>query len=42
VTNTLRTSTLGVPYLAANIAAIGVCSLVNFLIGDRWVFLRGA
>ena len=29
---------LGVPLLPANILAVGVCALVNFLLGDRFVF----
>jgi putative flippase GtrA len=31
---------LGVPVLPANLAAIGITSIVNFFIGDRWVFPR--
>lgn len=27
-----------VPYLAANVAAIGACGVLNFLVSDRWVF----
>jgi putative flippase GtrA len=29
---------IGVPVLVANLVAIGVCSLVNFVLGDRFVF----
>ena len=29
---------MGVPVLVANLSAIGVCSLVNFVLGDRFVF----
>ena len=29
---------MGVPVLLANLVAIGVCSLVNFVLGDRFVF----
>jgi putative flippase GtrA len=29
---------MGVPVLAANVVAILVCSLVNFVLGDRFVF----
>lgn len=32
---------LGSPVLVANIASIVVCSVVNFLLGDRWVFDSG-
>ena len=30
----------GMNYVAANLAAIAVCSLVNFLLSDRFVFAR--
>jgi putative flippase GtrA len=33
---------LGVPYLAANVAAITACAVVNFLLGERVVFAGGA
>jgi putative flippase GtrA len=33
---------LGFPVLAANILAIGLTSIVNFVLGDRWVFLRSS
>jgi len=29
---------LGLPYLAANGITIAACSLVNFLVSDRFVF----
>ncbi|MGE0406859.1 MAG: GtrA family protein [Candidatus Korobacteraceae bacterium] len=29
---------IGLPVLAANAVAIGGCSVVNFFLGDRWVF----
>ena len=29
---------IGVPVLVANLVAIGACSLVNFVLGDRFVF----
>jgi putative flippase GtrA len=29
---------LGMPVLAANVLAIGLTSILNFLMGDRWVF----
>jgi putative flippase GtrA len=29
---------LGIPVVAANVLAIGITSVVNFLLGDRWVF----
>ena len=32
---------LGIPVVAANVLAIGVTSLVNFLLGALWVFARG-
>lgn len=31
---------LGLPVLVANLLAIAVCGLVNFLLGDRFVFRR--
>ena len=31
-------SVLGSPVLIANVAAIMVCSFLNFLLGDKWVF----
>ena len=34
----LATGWLGAPVLPANIAAIAITSVVNFFIGDRWVF----
>ena len=37
----LLVSRLHAPDLPANISAIGVCSLVNFLISDRWIFSAG-
>ncbi len=33
---------LGVNYVPANLVAVAVCSLVNFLLSDRLVFERGA
>lgn len=33
---------LGMPVLAANVAAVLVMSAVNFLVADRWVFARRA
>lgn len=33
---------LGLPYLPANAIAIGVCSIANFLISDRFVFRAAA
>jgi putative flippase GtrA len=30
---------LGIPVLGANVLAIALTSVVNFLLGDRWVFL---
>ena len=32
---------LGVNYVVANLVAVGVCSLANFLLSDRVVFERG-
>ena len=32
------TGWLGVPAVPANVVAIGAMSLVNFALGDRWVF----
>ena len=34
------TGWLGVPPVAANLMAIALTSIVNFLLGDRWVFQR--
>ena len=34
----LFTGWLGVPVLAANILAIALTSVLNFVMGDRWVF----
>lgn len=34
----LFTGWLGVPALPANLAAIAIMSVVNFRLGDRWVF----
>ena len=34
----LLTGSLGVPPIPANLLAIGITSLVNFWLGDRWVF----
>jgi putative flippase GtrA len=34
----LFTGWLGVPVVPANLAAIAITSVVNFFIGDRWVF----
>ena len=34
----LLVGTLGTPALLANMIAILICSVVNFLLGDRWVF----
>ena len=34
----LLTGVCGVPPVAANLAAIAATSLVNFILGDRWVF----
>jgi putative flippase GtrA len=30
-----------VPLLAANLAAILSCSMINFFLGHRWVFKQG-
>jgi putative flippase GtrA len=30
--------TFGIPIVAANLVAIGICSLVNFVLSDRFVF----
>ncbi len=35
----LFTGWLGIPVMTANLLAIGLTSLANFLLGDRWVFL---
>ena len=34
----LFTGRFGFPVVAANVLAIGITSVVNFLLGDRWVF----
>ena len=34
----LLTGVLGLNYLVANIIAIAICSLLNFAVGDRFVF----
>jgi len=34
------TGWLGMPVIAANLLAIGITSVVNFFLGDRWVFAR--
>jgi putative flippase GtrA len=34
------TGWLGLPVVAANLLAIVITSVVNFFIGDRWVFAR--
>ena len=34
------TGWLGLPVIAANVLAITITSVVNFFIGDRWVFAR--
>lgn len=34
------TGWLGIPPVAANVLAIALTSVVNFLLGDRWVFPR--
>lgn len=34
------TGWLGLPVIAANVLAIAITSVVNFFIGDRWVFAR--
>jgi len=31
----------GIPPVPANLAAIAATSLLNFVLGDRWVFLKG-
>lgn len=36
------TGALGVPAIPANLAAITVTSLLNFALGERWVFARSA
>ena len=36
------TGGLGVPAVPANLAAITVTSLLNFALGERWVFTRSA
>ena len=35
------TGWLGVPAVPANLLAITLTSVVNFVLGDRWVFARG-
>jgi putative flippase GtrA len=35
------TGWLGFPVIAANVLAIAITSVVNFLLGDRWVFATG-
>ena len=30
---------LGMNYVAANLVAVAACSLMNFLLSDRWVFM---
>jgi putative flippase GtrA len=44
--NFLCTSVLveqaGVPVLAANVAAVGMMAVANFMVSDRWVFTHGA
>lgn len=37
----LLVGVLGSPVLVANLTAIVVCSAVNFILGDRWVFDSG-
>jgi putative flippase GtrA len=37
----LFTGWLGFPALPANLAAIALMSVVNFRLGDRWVFALG-
>jgi putative flippase GtrA len=44
VTNVIVTTAvaaLGVPVLAANVAAVGTAAIVNFFLSDRLVFARG-
>ena len=36
------TGVLGVPAVPANLAAITVTSLLNFVLGERWVFTQSA
>jgi len=36
----LLVSVLGVHYLLANLITVLLCSIVNYLAGDRWVFTR--
>jgi putative flippase GtrA len=36
------TGWLGLPPLIANLLSIALTSVVNFFLGDRWVFLRGS
>lgn len=36
------TGWLGMPAVAANLLAIALTSVVNFALGDRWVFLRSS
>ena len=36
------TGWLGIPAVAANLLAIALTSIVNFALGDRWVFLRSS
>jgi putative flippase GtrA len=38
VTMKLLVGVAGVNYFAANLISITACSLVNFAVGDRWVF----
>jgi putative flippase GtrA len=38
----LFTGIIGIGPVPANLAAIGITSLVNFFLGDRWVFLPAA
>lgn len=34
----LFVGTFGLPHLPANLASIAITSLINFALGDRWVF----
>jgi len=36
------TGWLGMPVVPANLLAIAITSIPNFLLGDRWVFLRNS
>ncbi len=37
----LLAGTLGLNYLIANLATIAICSIVNFLVSDQFIFAKG-